>query len=161
MRLLGTSLIVLGLALAALPAFAQETGETSFTLIAANEGGSYIWNDESGARNPTLTVPASTQVTITARQGETDGIPHNIKVGTERPSENFADEGESVQYTFTSPATGTVDYVCEIHPTTMKGTVRVAGSGGDEGGNDSPALGLVGTMVALLGAALLVLRRRG
>ena len=163
MRVLGTILVIVGLALLALPATAQTTGQTSFTLLAKNQGGSYVWTDESGNQvNPTLTVPAGQEVTIVAKQGAADQIPHNIKVGQNPTSATFTDEGESVEYKFTL-ASGSAEYICAIHPTTMKGTVRVAGadggSGGDTGDKESPSLGLVGALVALAGAALLVARR--
>lgn len=167
MRVIATTLIVLGLALLAVPVHAQTTGQTSFTLTAASEGGDYIWVDASGTRNPTLTVPAGEQITIIAQQGDEGGVPHNIKVGTQAPSANFEAAGESVEYTFTAPASGTAEYICTIHPNTMKGTVRVAGAdtggnggtGGETGDNDSPAFGLLGALVALAGVALLVARR--
>lgn len=164
MRVLGTSLLVLGLALTALTATAQ-TGQTAFTLLAKSQGGTFVWTDETGNNvNPTLTVPASAEVTITIKQAESDGVPHNIKVGTGATSDEVTDLDETVEHKFTAPATGTVSYICAIHPTTMKGTLRVAGSdggdGGDGGENGTPGLGLLGSAVAVVGAALLLARRR-
>ena len=165
MRVLATTLIVLGLALAALPATAQTSGQTSFTLTAKAKGGDYVWADANGRENPTLTVPASQEITIVAQQDDQGGIPHNIKVGNQAPSANFQDAGDSVEYKFTSPASGTVQYICTIHPGTMKGTISVAGAdggsgnGGETGDNDSPSLGVLGALVALAGVALLLARR--
>lgn len=161
MRTLATTLVILGLALAALPAAAQNAGQTSFTLTAKAKGGDYVWADASGRENPTLTVPAGQEITITASQVLEDEIPHNIKVGNNAVSDTFDAAGDSVEYKFTAPASGSLPYVCTIHPNTMKGTVQVAGSAtdGGDGGNDSPGLGVLGALVALAGVALLVARR--
>lgn len=158
MRVFSLTLLVLGLVLAAAPALAQDAGKTSFTLTSKQDGGNYVWTAEGlSGNNPTLVVPASQQVTITAKGDATD-VPHNIKVGTAAASEMFQGADGQVTYTFTSPASGSVDYVCTIHPTTMKGKVSVAGSG-DAETNESPGLALAGVVVALVGAALLVRRR--
>ena len=160
---LALPLVVTGLVLALAPAAAQTGGgQAAFTLVAASQGGGFVWTDASGAQtNPTLTVPANTEITITARQGAQGGVPHNVKVGTNPASDNFIEADESVEYKFTSPASGTLPYVCTIHPDTMKGTVQVAGAGGSASGGDkdSPGPGALGLGIALLGAALLLRRR--
>ena len=160
MRVLGTLLLVTGLALLSLPALAQETGKTSHVLVAKSQSGAFIWTDEAGtATNPPLVVPPNTQVTITIKQGEDDGIPHNIKVGTGETSRQVSALDDTLDYTFTS-GTANVPYICAIHPDTMKGTVRVAGAPADGGDNDAPGVGVLGVLVALLGASLVALRRR-
>lgn len=166
MRALPTFLAA-GLLLVALPALAQEA-QTSFTLVAEFEGGEYVWTSEGASgTNPTLTVPPNQEITITIRQGQSsDGVPHNIQVGGAETSELITAAGDSLTYTFQSPPSGTVDYVCTIHPTTMQGTISVQDNtaepadGNEGGGNGTPGFGL-----ALVGAALvtasLALRRRG
>jgi PGF-CTERM protein len=162
MRVLATTLLILGLALLAIPATAQTSGETAFTLTAKNQGGDYVWTNDAGVTNPPLTVPAGAQVTITAKQGPEGDVPHNIKVGDGPVSDTFEAAGDAVTYPFTAPASGSVPYICTIHPTTMKGNVQVAGSATTQGGdNESPGVGALGALLALAGAALLVLRRRG
>lgn len=164
---------VAGLALLAASAATAQTGTTSYTLTATNQGGQFVWIDDSGARNPTLSVPPSTEITLTAKQGGSDGIPHNIQVGSEEASDTFTEQGDSVDYVFTSPASGTVTYVCTIHPDSMKGTIRVASATGTDGGNgstngggdsdgdnDSPGFGLLAAVLALAGVALVASRRR-
>lgn len=164
MRAFAITLLVAGIALAALPAAAQ-SAQTSFTLASKQAGGDFVWTAEGlSGNNPTLTVPASTEITITAK-GDASGVPHNIKVGSAATSETFQGEDGEVTYTFTSPASGSVDYVCTIHPVSMKGKVTVEGS--QQGGEptdgeekDSPGVALVGTLLAFAGVALLVARRR-
>lgn len=145
---------------------AQETGATSFTLVSAEEGADYVWHEEGrNEKNPTLVVAPSTQITITAKKGDDDpGIPHNLRVGASgNVSDTIQNAGDSVTYTFTAPGTGTLEYVCTIHPTTMKGTVRVAGtsSDGGDGGNGAPGLPVVAVLATMGAIALLAGRRAG
>jgi plastocyanin len=50
------------------------------------------------------------------------GVQHNVNGGDEFKSELQAD-GE---FAHTFDTAGTFEYVCDVHPTTMKGTVEVA-----------------------------------
>lgn len=166
MKTLGIPFIVLGLALALAPATAQDGGQTSFTLSTTQDGGQFVFVGEDGTTNPTLVVPASTEITVTLRKGDdAAGIPHNIKVGDQDASDDVANEGDEVTYTFTSPASGTTSYVCVYHATTMVGDVQVAGSdgngggNGEDGGNGTPGVQLVGVAIAAVGAALLLRRK--
>lgn len=165
MKTFGLILIVAGFALAAVPASAQETGATSFTLETHTEGGGgYFQLEGQTARNPRLVVPASTEITVTLK-GMDDGV-HNIQVAGSSASEFVTAAGETVTYTFTSPASGTVEYWCVPHKGAgMKGTVAVAGSEPTtgtppaDGGNDTPGVQIVGVAIAMLGAALIIGRR--
>lgn len=164
MRSLPLLILALGLAVTAIPAGAQETGKTSFTLVSAQNNADYVWREEGGtSNNPALIVPANAQITFTVKKGtDPDGIPHNLKVGTTAESEEtIMNAGDEFTYTTTAPASGSAEYVCTIHPTTMKGTMRVAGTGGDggDGENGAPGFALAAVVVGLAGAALLVRRR--
>ena len=163
MKTVGITMIVLGLALAALPASAQ--GQTSFTLEAHTEGGGgYFTLEGETARNPTLNVAPGESITVTLK-GLDDGV-HNFCVGTDC-SEFVTAAGESQTLTFTAPASGTAEYYCQPHKGAgMKGTVNAGGAtttttSGENGGetNGSPGFELVGALVALAGLAL-VLRRK-
>lgn len=161
-----TALIALALVavagFAALPATAQETGETQFTLIAENPD--FVWKNEAGQVNPTLVVPAGEEITVTVKNDpEQDGF-HSLQVGDQPASEDITDAGAQVTYTFTAPETGSVKYVCPYHPGTMEGLFRVAGSepvdeGGEQNENNTPGLGLVGALAAL-GFVAVAARRR-
>lgn len=160
MRTLGLSLLVVGLALAAAPATAV-TG-TSFTLASVTKGSDIYWalNDANGEKNPRLEVPAGASVTITVNNA--DGGFHNLKVGgtVNQKTENIEAEGDTKTLTFTMPASGTLEYVCEYHASTMKGTIAIQGAATTmEEKNESPGLALLGSLVALVGVAL-VLRRK-
>jgi plastocyanin len=82
-----------------------------------------------------LTVKAGDTVTWTVTQAIAE--PHSVKSGS--PGDPDAGKlfdstirlranGDSFQFTFANP--GTYPFYCEVHPTTMKGTITVAGPGG-------------------------------
>lgn len=161
MKTFGFSLIVLGLALAALPATAQDAGQTSFTLQTYTEGGSgYFTIEGQTARNPTLVVPAGETITITLKG--TDAGVHNVQVEGADASEYVQAATDEIIYTFTAPASGSVGYWCVPHKGAgMAGTVQVAGSEAtpEDAGNGSPGLPLAGLAAALVGVALLLRRK--
>lgn len=150
------ALLLLATLLLALAATGAQGQSTSFRLVSQLTGQDYVWYLEGQTvRNPTLTVPAGETITIVASKGDTEeGIPHNIKVGNNDASDFFDQIGASVTYTFKAPSSGTLQYLCEVHATTQKGTIKVAG-----GDKESPGAAM-GALVALVGAAMLVGRRR-
>lgn len=108
---------------------APAAGPVAITLLAVNQGGNFVWTDESGAVNPTLTVPAGADVAITIRQeASSNGIPHNLKVGNGPTSDLIQNTGDEAVYTFTAPESGQLDYVCTIHPSSMRGKINVGGA---------------------------------
>lgn len=160
MKTFAIALVVLGLALAAAPAGAQE--QTAYTLKTAEN--KYWRTDATGTtNNPTLAVPASTLITVTAVNADS-GV-HNIRIGgASGETKDLNTPNQEVTYTFTSPASGTVEYICTIHASTMKGVFSVGGAangnGEDGGDNDSPGFGLVAGILVLAGVALFVARRK-
>lgn len=152
MKSFGFLLLIAGLAMvAAVPAHAQTTGKTSFTLNGHTENGANWWTEgDSTTKNPTLEVPAGADITVTvsAKTGT-----HQFKVG-DAASSAILNEGDApVTYTFKAPASGNVQYECPIHLTDMKGQFHVAGSTTEEP-KKSPGTQVVGVVVALVGAAL-------
>lgn len=159
MKTVALTLVVLGLTLGAVSAVAQDAGKTSYTLL-SNPDMSNTWTAEGASgTNPDLTVPANTAITVIARNA--DGGVHNIKVGNGE-TKDIQNQGDEATVTFTSPASGTVQYVCTIHSSTMKGDFVVAGSQTDngDGGNDAPGFGLIGAVLVLAGVAVFVARRK-
>jgi plastocyanin len=71
-------------------------------------------------------VPTSSTVKIakggTVKWVWTDGAPHNVK-GTGFKSKTIAKKGYAYSHTFKSK--GTFKIICQVHPTTMKTTVKV------------------------------------
>lgn len=150
MKSLGIVLIAVGLVAIAATAVAQ--GQTSFTLVGKADQKWYL--EGQSAANPTIEIAASSPITITIKQ-EGD-IPHNIQVAPNPASDITNADGETLDYTFTSPATGTLKYICVLHGNPMSGTLRVFGSAEEK---ESPGVAALGGILALAGAALLVARR--
>ena len=157
MKTSGLALILVGLCLIALPAMAQ-TPATSYTLKTAEN--KYWQVDGFSGNNPDLPVPANTQITVTAVNA--DAGVHNLKVGDGETQDLNSPDAE-VTTTFTSGADGTrTQYICTIHPSTMKGNFVVgtaSSNNGGDGGNDSPGFGLVAGVLVLAGVAMFVARR--
>ena len=157
MKLVGLTLIVLGLALAGISQVsAADGGATAFTLKGHTDGSTNYWTEGAGtAHNPTLEVPASTEITITASSAT--GV-HTLKVGTGATSEAMDEGAAPITVKFTSPASGDMAYVCTYH-SDMKGTFHVAGSATTTETKKSPGTQVVGLSIALVGAALLLRRK--
>lgn len=93
-----------------------------------------------------LTINAGDTVTWTVTKAIAD--PHSVTSGTGPGDPDNAklfdstidlrNNGDTFQFTFTNP--GTYAFYCQVHPTTMKGTITVAGAGGSGApGSGSPA----------------------
>lgn len=111
--------------------------EVRIELVAAQSGGNWVW-EVDGRVNPPLEAPAGATVIFRACGGGSV-VPHNLKVGDGPTSENFDGE-DCIEYEYTMPESGSVEYVCLIHANTMKGRLRVAaadGGAGDGGEGDA------------------------
>lgn len=87
-----------------------------------------------GEKNPTLTIPASSKVTINLENKGT--AIHNMRFGGEDKQYNTGDDavsdptlvtaGQKATLKFTAPAkAGKYIYQCDFHPTDMKGEIEV------------------------------------
>ncbi len=79
----------------------------------------------------TITVPAGAQITVNLRNMDS-GAPHNFAVYTDASAATTIFKGPNVNgpgtttYTFTAPSTpGTYFFRCDVHPTTMTGSLIV------------------------------------
>lgn len=92
-----------------------------------------------------FTLPPETEVTL-QMDNQDQGVPHNIAFyQSETPGEggflggctSGCDDGAALRtpiemglivqtFTFTTPGPGTYGYLCEVHPTTMRGTMTIA-----------------------------------
>jgi plastocyanin len=72
------------------------------------------------AYNPAqITVPQGTQITWT----NTGAAIHTVTSQSGAFDSGFLTSGQTFSFTFTSP--GTFDYICQVHPNAMSGTVTV------------------------------------
>lgn len=92
-----------------------------------------------------FTLPPNTDVTL-QMDNQDQGVPHNIAFyQSETPGEggflggciSGCEDGDALRtpielglivqtYTFTTPGVGVYGYLCEVHPTTMRGTMTIA-----------------------------------
>lgn len=161
MKALGIIALIVAASFAVAPtAGAQEACKTEFSLVGKTD---LNWHDAAGAINPTLTAcPDSDVVFSISIEGAT---PHDFEIqGTDVSIPAMSEEGVTETATWSTPASGTFTYICNIHPQTMTGTINVAqtATGGDNGGdgsNDSPGFGIVLVGIAGIAAALLARRK--
>jgi plastocyanin len=90
----------------------------------------YRWSNDSGAINPTLKLIFNTD-NIVQIQNSTDE-EHEMVVESQ-PGNEFATSGDiepnsSGELSFRPNMTGTFQYHCEYHPTTMRGMIEVTDS---------------------------------
>lgn len=161
MKSLGLGLIVLSIVLAFAPlSGAQETGKTTFNLTAHTDGSTFYFADETGAKNPTLVVPANTEITVTITNVGS-GV-HNFCFGS-TCSEYVQADGDTQTLKFNSGATGGT-YHCLPHKSSgMGGDVRIAGTAATTTTTDdkkeSPGFEAVAVLAGLAGAVLLLRRK--
>jgi plastocyanin len=117
----------------------------SALLLALAACGSSSSSGGSGSGTP-LTVTAAdfrfSPTQLSAQPGETITVTlqnqgkteHSFTLDSGNGSVD-ADPGESKTLTFTAPQSGTLSFHCKYHPTQMKGTITVGGSGA--GGSSS------------------------
>lgn len=112
---------------------------SSLTLLGVDE---LVWLlPDTPGQNPRLSVCASAEVVFEIRVPEDEAIPHNFYVDApDAPAPTATlSPGDVATYGWTTPESGTFEYICQIHPQTMKGFVTVGeaappagGGGGDE-----------------------------
>jgi plastocyanin len=99
-------------------------------LGVAEEQEVYRWFDnDSGTTNPTLTFMVNRD-NILQINNPTDTV-HELKIelnGTEVAESEELGPKASTQVTFRPNMTGTFQYYCEYHPTTMRGMIEVTDS---------------------------------
>ena len=76
-------------------------------------------------------VPVGEEVALTY-ENDHDGVPHNVHVDTgeaDEPTTEVAEGPVTQELTFTLDEAGEVDYLCDIHPATMRGTITAEDGG--------------------------------
>ena len=87
----------------------------------------YRWQNTSEAINPTLHLIANTDYLIKIKN-PTD-TKHELIIGsngTELAKSNEIEPDKNGKFTFNANSTGTLEYHCEYHPDTMKGTIEIS-----------------------------------
>lgn len=169
----GLALVMVALALgmvslAAAPARAANVPVSLYGSLGSG------WGTTSGSETnpgPTVTVNQGDSVTITLTS--TDGFTHQFLV--DYNGNGVADSGEPLSSAFSSTTTltfvanqaGTFNYLCIIHPTSMKGTFVVHGTSASppsnapsDSGSTLIIVGVLVLVIAAVGASVLILRRR-
>src|ERR671933_864120 len=105
----------------------SSTNNNTIQLSVKEKSGVYKWlNSTSGKTNPTLNLLANTNNLIQIKN-PTD-TKHELVIelqGKELKSSGDISPNSSRQMSFMTNMTGTLQYHCEYHPTTMKGTIKV------------------------------------
>jgi plastocyanin len=95
----------------------------------------------------TLTLTAGAKVTLTFDNKDT-GVPHNVVITQDQAGAQVLFHGDIITgpatatYSFVAPPPGGYFFHCEVHPTTMTGTVAVSPPGEGPGGGPPPGGGL-------------------
>lgn len=165
---LAVVLVALAVGSVSLGAVPARAASVPISLYGSSTSG---WGTSSTTESnpgPTLKVAQGDSVTVTLHS--TDGFSHQFFI--DYNGNGALDSGEPVSatfsnattFTFTASQAGTFTYYCLIHPTVMKGTFVVQGSGtsgnSGMGGNTLLYIGIVLVIVVAVGVAALVMRRR-
>ena len=169
MKSLGLLLVATGLLLAFAPTnVVAQTGSTSFDLETHADGSNYYFTLQGQTdKNPTLTVPANTAITVTIHNtGGASASTHNFcdSYDNKCTADFVSADGDKQTLTFTSGSSdGT--YWCAPHKSLgMMGNFHIAGtttssSTPASSTKASPGFELVALGVAVVGAVLLLRRK--
>lgn len=110
--------------------FAQQEGDTQQIELIGRAGG---WEGVApssieGQMNPTLALVAGTEYEVTWTNG--DGAPHNFNVedgeGSILVTTEIMSEQDATQTTTFTASEAMAEYFCEVHPTSMRGSVDIS-----------------------------------
>ena len=102
---------------------------TTFQLTATPVNGTYLWVDNNSMYNPTLMLKANTDNTLSVKSLQNDTEEHELIVQswnnqTYTESEEIKG-GSSDEVLFNLGNNSSMNYHCEYHPDTMRGTIQV------------------------------------
>ena len=102
---------------------------TTFQLTATPVNGTYLWVDNNSMYNPTLMLKANTDNTLSVKSLQNDTEEHELIVQswnnqTYTESEEIKG-GSSDEVLFNPGNNSSMNYHCEYHPDTMRGTIQV------------------------------------
>lgn len=161
--------LILGIAMAGLAPTPVRAATVPFHVYGHTSDG---WGTSASSQTnpgPTLTVNAGDRVNLTLHS--VDGVLHNWFLdlnndGNWDQGEPASDDFQGtavVQFEFLAPGAGTYTYRCEYHPTAMRGSLVVQGTGGGPAPSGDNTLlyagiGVVAAVVVV--AAALMLRKK-
>jgi hypothetical protein len=98
-------------------------------LTATPVNGTYLWIDSNGMYNPTLMLEANTDNTISVKSLQNDTEEHQLVVESWNNQTFIESEeikaGSSDEVLFNPGNNSSMEYHCEYHPDTMRGTIQV------------------------------------
>jgi hypothetical protein len=102
---------------------------TTFQLTATPVNGTYLWVDNNSMYNPTLMLKANTDNTLSVKSLQNDTEEHELIVQswnnqTYTESEEI-EGGSSDEVLFNPGNNSSMNYHCEYHPDTMRGTIQM------------------------------------
>jgi hypothetical protein len=108
---------------------ASQATATTFQLTATPVNGTYLWVDNNSMYNPTLMLKANTDNTLSVKSLQNDTEEHELIVQswnnqTYTESEEI-EGGSSDEVLFNPGNNSSMNYHCEYHPDTMRGTIQV------------------------------------
>ena len=139
MLLSAAALVVIPSAIEEEEASAQNANDTdnittsataaTIQLTATQVNGTYLWVDSNGMYNPTLVLKANTDKTISVKSMQNETEEHELIVQSWNNQTFIESEeiegGTSDEVLFNPGNNSSMNYHCEYHPDTMRGTIQV------------------------------------
>jgi len=102
------------------------TGNNTIIFDPAEINGTYRWVNNTGGINPTLDIAKGNEYVIKINNPtdeEHELIIENNK-GSKIGSSEEIEPGKNTEFKFKTDNVGELNYYCEYHPETMKGTIK-------------------------------------
>jgi plastocyanin len=103
-------------------------GNNTIILNPSEINGTYRWVNNSGGINPTLDITKGNTYQIKINNPTDE--EHELIIETEKNSKVGGSEhiepGKNTEFEFKTMKTGELNYYCEYHPETMRGTIKVS-----------------------------------
>lgn len=102
-------------------------GNNTIILNPSEINGTYRWVNSSGGVNPTLDLTKGNEYQI--RINNPTDEEHELIIENEKKSKvggsGDIEPGKNTEFEFKTMKTGELNYFCEYHPETMRGTIKV------------------------------------
>lgn len=102
-------------------------GNNTIILNPSEINGTYRWVNSSGGVNPTLDVTKGNEYQIKINNPTDE--EHELIIENEKKSKvggsGEIEPGKNTEFEFKTMKTGELNYFCEYHPETMRGTIKI------------------------------------